>query len=52
VTFIFETGPMPKDSPLLALGNVRLTRHWMCSTRQACGPGFGRTAEARHPKRG
>jgi hypothetical protein len=26
VTFIFETGPMPKDSPLLALGNVRLTR--------------------------
>lgn len=32
---VFETEPLPKDSPLLELDNVILTPHWMCSTRQA-----------------
>jgi phosphoglycerate dehydrogenase-like enzyme len=32
---VFETEPLPRNSPLLALDNVILTPHWMCSTRQA-----------------
>ena len=32
-TLTFESVPMPKGSPLLALDNVLLTPHWMGSTR-------------------
>jgi phosphoglycerate dehydrogenase-like enzyme len=32
---VFETEPLPRDSPLMLLDNVLLTPHWLCSTRQA-----------------
>lgn len=32
---VFETEPLPRESPLLNLDNVILTPHWLTSTRQA-----------------
>jgi phosphoglycerate dehydrogenase-like enzyme len=32
---VFATEPLPPTSPLLTLGNVILTPHWLASTRQA-----------------
>jgi phosphoglycerate dehydrogenase-like enzyme len=32
---VFETEPLPLDSPLLKLDNVVLSPHWLASTRQA-----------------
>lgn len=42
---VFETEPLPKDHPLIALDNVILTPHWSASTRDVWAATGAATAE-------